>query len=211
MMQGNLIEKSDKRQHLIQVAELLFAQHGYEAVSIRQLAKEAGVNLAMISYYFGSKEGLFAAILENKIPRTREKLEEIMLQTTDPWERIARTIDVYVDSMISNHSFSRVITREMSTRQRPDNVKLIVEHVSKNMHIIRGFIEDGQASGQFRAVDNNLTLASFFGTMSTIINNTGIMCKLSGELDETVIYTEVYKDRVRAHLKSLLGHHLLPS
>ncbi len=209
-MQGNLIEKSDKRQHLIQVAELLFAQHGYEAVSIRQLAKEAGVNLAMISYYFGSKEGLFAAILEHKIPRTREKLEEIMLQTTDPWERIARTIDVYVDSMFSNHSFSRVITREMSTRQRPDNVKLIVEHVSKNMRIIRGFIEEGQASGQFRDVDNNLTLASFFGTLTTMISNTGMMCMLTGEVDEAVIYTETYKDRVRAHLKSMLNHHLIP-
>lgn len=209
-MQGNLIEKSDKRQHLIQVAELLFAQHGYEAVSIRQLAKEAGVNLAMISYYFGSKEGLFAAILEHKIPRTREKLEEIMLQTTDPWERIARTIDVYVDSMFSNHSFSRVITREMSTRQRPDNVKLIVEHVSKNMRIIRGFIEEGQASGQFRDVDNNLTLASFFGTLTTMISNTGMICMLTGEVDEAVIYTETYKDRVRAHLKSMLNHHLIP-
>lgn len=210
MMQGNLIEKSDKRQHLIQVAELLFAQQGYEAVSIRQLAKEAGVNLAMISYYFGSKEGLFAAILENKIPRTREKLEDIMAQTTDPWERIARTIDIYVDTMFSNHSFSRVITREMSTRQRPDNVKLIVEHISKNMRIIRGFIEEGQASGQFRDVDNNLTLASFFGTLTTMINNTGMMCMLSGEVDEAVIYTETYKDRVRAHLKSMLNHHLIP-
>ncbi len=210
MMQANSIEKSDKRQHLIQVAELLFAQHGYEAVSIRQLAKEAGVNLAMISYYFGSKEGLFAAILENKIPRTREKLEEIMAQTTDPWERIARTVDIYVDSMFSNHSFSRVITREMSTRQRPDNVKLIVEHISKNMRIIRGFMEEGQASGQFRDVDNNLTLASFFGTLTTMINNTGMMCMLSGEVDEAVIYTERYKDRVRAHLKSMLNHHLIP-
>lgn len=210
MMPGNSIEKSDKRQHLIQVAELLFAQHGYEAVSIRQLAKEAGVNLAMISYYFGSKEGLFAAILEHKIPRTREKLEEIMLQTTDPWERIARTVDVYVDSMFSNHSFSRVITREMSTRQRPDNVKLIVEHISKNMRIIRGFIEEGQASGQFRDVDNNLTLASFFGTLTTMINNTGMMCMLTEEVDEAVIYTEKYKDRARAHLKSMLNHHLIP-
>jgi AcrR family transcriptional regulator len=210
MMPGNSIEKSDKRQHLIQVAELLFAQHGYEAVSIRLLAKEAGVNLAMISYYFGSKEGLFAAILENKIPRTREKLEDIMAQTKDPWERIARTVDIYVDSMFSNHSFSRVITREMSTRQRPDNVKLIVEHISKNMRIIRGFIEEGQASGQFRDVDNNLTLASFFGTLTTMISNTGMMCMLTGEVDEAVIYTEKYKDRVRAHLKSMLNHHLIP-
>ncbi len=48
-------EKTDKRQHLLDTAESLFAQQGYEAVSIRQLAAEAGVNVAMVSYYFGSK------------------------------------------------------------------------------------------------------------------------------------------------------------
>ena len=78
------------------------------------------------------------------------------------------------------------------------------------MRIIRGFIEEGQASGQFRDVDNNLTLASFFGTLTTMISNTGMMCMLTGEVDEAVIYTETYKDRVRAHLKSMLNHHLIP-
>jgi AcrR family transcriptional regulator len=208
-MQENSIEKLDKRLHLIQIAETLFAEHGYEAVSVRQLAKEAGVNLAMISYYFGSKEGLFAALLEYKIPRTREKLEALDAITEDPWEKIMHTVDLYVDKMFTNHNFSRVITREMSTRQRPENVKMIVEQISKNMKIIKGFILAGQETGQFKAVDIDLTLASFFGTLTTILNNSGMICRLSDENDEAIIYTEAYKDRVRAHLKSLLRNHLI--
>ncbi|HNP53387.1 MAG TPA: TetR family transcriptional regulator [Ferruginibacter sp.] len=49
---------SDKRQHIIENAEILFADKGFEGTSVRDIAKQAGVNLAMISYYFGSKEKL---------------------------------------------------------------------------------------------------------------------------------------------------------
>lgn len=200
---------TDKRQHLLQVAELLFAQQGYEAVSVRHLAKEAGVNLAMISYYFGSKEGLFAALIENKIPRTRERLEAIAQMNIDPWEKISQTIDVYVDNMMSNHQFSRVIIREMSIHQRPENVRLIIDQVSKNMKIIRGFIEEGQKNGQFKQVDNELTLASFFGTLSTVVHNGGLICQLIDANNDETVVQQPFKDRVRAHVKSLLKGHLI--
>ena len=49
----------DKRDQILEAAEELFAQKGFEGTSVRDLAKKAKVNVAMISYYFGSKEKLF--------------------------------------------------------------------------------------------------------------------------------------------------------
>ncbi|MES1161400.1 MAG: TetR family transcriptional regulator, partial [Bacteroidota bacterium] len=49
---------SDKREHILIVAEELFGENGFDGTSVRDIAHKAGVNLAMISYYFGSKEKL---------------------------------------------------------------------------------------------------------------------------------------------------------
>jgi AcrR family transcriptional regulator len=51
----------EARERLLDAAALLFARSGYAAVSIRDIAAEAGVNSASIAYYFGGKEGLLAA------------------------------------------------------------------------------------------------------------------------------------------------------
>ncbi|MFW1406241.1 TetR/AcrR family transcriptional regulator, partial [Vibrio parahaemolyticus] len=56
----------DKRDHLINEAIELFAEKGFEGTSIRDLATRAGVNIAMVNYYFGSKEKLFEAIVAKK-------------------------------------------------------------------------------------------------------------------------------------------------
>ncbi|RZL05297.1 MAG: TetR/AcrR family transcriptional regulator, partial [Pedobacter sp.] len=48
-------EKADKRVNILEAAEKLFSELGYEGASTRQIAKEAGANMSMINYYFGSK------------------------------------------------------------------------------------------------------------------------------------------------------------
>lgn len=54
--------RPDRRAAILLAAEKLFAEHGYHAVSIRQIAQEAGVPLALVGYYFGQKHELFHAI-----------------------------------------------------------------------------------------------------------------------------------------------------
>ena len=55
---------ADKREHILAVAEKLFGDHGFDGTSVRDIAQHANVNLAMISYYFGSKEKMLEALLE---------------------------------------------------------------------------------------------------------------------------------------------------
>ena len=65
---------TDKKEHLLEVSEKLFAQQGFEGTSTRQIARESGINIAMISYYFGSKEGLYFEMVEQRIGFVRENL-----------------------------------------------------------------------------------------------------------------------------------------
>lgn len=203
-------EKTDKRKALLEVAERLFAEHGFEAVSIRQLAQEAGVNLAMVSYYFGSKEGLFQELLAEKFPYTREMLESLSRDSDlSPWEKLSRTVDMYVEKLFNGRQFHRVIMREMSLRQRPEIVKIITENMAKNMALIRGFIKEGQEKGLFRYVDTELTVTSMFGALHAFINNGPLVCQILNEPEESGIYSEANKNRMKNHLKSMLQSHLM--
>lgn len=62
MTEDQALEQTAK-QDIIKHARSLFAQKGFKAVSVREIAKESGQNISMISYYFGSKEGLYKAII----------------------------------------------------------------------------------------------------------------------------------------------------
>ena len=57
----------DTKERLLDAAKALFVRKGFAGVSIREIAREAGANSALISYYFGDKEGLFKSVLESFI------------------------------------------------------------------------------------------------------------------------------------------------
>lgn len=57
----------DTRERLLDAAEQLFMQHGYEGTSMRQVTSEAEVNLAAANYHFGSKEALMQAVLHRRL------------------------------------------------------------------------------------------------------------------------------------------------
>lgn len=55
----------DTKERLLKAAKELFVRKGFSGVSIREIAREAEANSALISYYFGDKEGLFKGVLES--------------------------------------------------------------------------------------------------------------------------------------------------
>lgn len=75
----------DTRTAILDTAELLFARHGVEAVSVRKVLAEAGVNAALAHYYFGDREGLIHAVLRRRV----EPLNEKRLALLDQVERHA--------------------------------------------------------------------------------------------------------------------------
>ena len=68
---------TDKREHILVVAEGLFGEKGFDGTSVRDIAQVAGVNLAMISYYFGSKEKLLESLIEYRAGYAYGILEEL--------------------------------------------------------------------------------------------------------------------------------------
>lgn len=78
------------RDEIMDVAERLFGEHGFDGTSLRQLTKAADVNLAAVNYHFRSKEGLLDAIFERRlVPMNRERIDLLdrALSATPPGGR----------------------------------------------------------------------------------------------------------------------------
>jgi AcrR family transcriptional regulator len=87
----------DTKERILDVAERLFAENGFEQTSLRGLTAEAGVNLAAVHYHFGSKERLFEAVLQRLLnPVNRERIALLeSLETQDP-PALEPLIDAFV-------------------------------------------------------------------------------------------------------------------
>src|ERR1700733_6973121 len=113
---------ADKREHILVVAEELFAEKGFDGTSVRDIAQQAGVNLAMISYYFGSKEKLLESLLEFRAGYAYGILEELNKdESLSPWDKIDRLVDFYVDRILHNMRFHTIMWQESS--QRSEEIK----------------------------------------------------------------------------------------
>ena len=89
--------RPDRKQAILLAAEKLFAQHGYHAVSIRQIADEAAVPLALVAYYYGQKHELFHAIFEHWNQTIEERLSALQAVSHDPQdpETLPRIIEAF--------------------------------------------------------------------------------------------------------------------
>src|SRR5260221_12505051 len=74
---------ADTKTRILDAAESLFMEHGFEATSLRSLTTAASVNLAAVNYHFGTKEELFQAVLTRPLdPENQERTR--LLQKVEP-------------------------------------------------------------------------------------------------------------------------------
>ena len=77
-MNQTIVPNSGPKLRLVEAAEKLFAEKGFEAVSVRDITKEAGANVAAVNYHFGSREGLVVAVISRYlIPVSQERLASL--------------------------------------------------------------------------------------------------------------------------------------
>lgn len=74
------IVPAETRDRILDAAERLFAEHGFDGTSLRQITDAAGVNLAAVNYHFGSKEDLYAQVFLRRIVPINERRAELFDQ-----------------------------------------------------------------------------------------------------------------------------------
>jgi len=200
-----------KKEHIINVAIELFSEKGFEATSIRELAAKADVNVAMVNYYFGSKDKLFEAIVERKAAHMKGKLEELAAnKELTEIQKVDVIIENYVDRLLSQPNYHRLIHQELLVKQRVKLQDNIVKIFSGNTLMVKSIIESGIKKKIFKKVDPELTMASIIGTINQVMLSKS-MCLMLIQKDENFDpYTDVaFRKRLETHLKQMIHSYLL--
>ncbi|SEA94859.1 TetR/AcrR family transcriptional regulator [Pedobacter hartonius] len=204
------MEKPDKRNSILTAAEELFSDLGYEGTSTRQIAKEAGANMSMISYYFGSKEGVFLEIMNRRMENFKAELTIIDEYQIPPMEKLFKVIEGYTTKILSNISFHKMMHRELSLAQRPEMYCKLKEAMSGNLNVIEKIIHQGIAEGSFRPVDIRMLIASIMGTITNVATMPSKITEGS-ILDITIPKDrEILTQRLIIHLTDLVNTYLTP-
>ncbi|WP_061019084.1 TetR/AcrR family transcriptional regulator [Vibrio splendidus] len=102
----------DVRQLLIEHARDLFVVQPYDKVSTRLIAERAGVNIAMIRYYFGSKAGLFEAMLRETLRPMQLQMQRLVEESSH--ENFLDLMRTYYKEMVKVPKFPRLIAQVMN-------------------------------------------------------------------------------------------------
>lgn len=204
------MEMSTKQCQILQAAEELFAGKGYEGTSVRDIAQKAAVNVAMISYYFGSKEKLLESLILQRTEQTSMVLAGLSHdKNMDPWEKIDKIVEYYVDKMLDNRHFHTIMSRQISLEQEKEITDILIGVKKRNSAMISEIIREGQRKKIFRPVNVELTIGTFMGTITQVSMSKPFYCSLMKlDPEDEVIYYKKIRPKLKTHLKSLLRAHL---
>ena len=198
------MEFNDKQIQIIETAEKLFADKGFDGTSVRDIADEAGVNVAMISYYFGSKEKLLEALFNYRAEGTTKKLVSMLTdKALRPLEKVNMMIDYYIEKFHNQASFLKIMGREQVASQRTTTSELIQGFKKRNQQLIKELIQEGQKNGDFiKNVDIPILMATLIGTVSHMVTTQHFYREINNLQDmPEEQFQKMMKKKLNAHFK----------
>ncbi|HAT92262.1 MAG TPA: TetR/AcrR family transcriptional regulator [Sphingobacterium sp.] len=203
------MEFNEKQIDILLAAERLFATKGFDGTSVRDIANEANVNVAMINYYFGSKDKLLDTFFEWRVPDFMINVDELAL-IDNALDKIDAMVDRSIKSMNSHRKLYHIITIESSLKQR----MLISEAFRKlklhNLEVISSVINEGVEQGVFKGGYDPILIHSMM--MGTFMNFQMNHCFLQDQLhidndEEYANYIETtLAEFIQTTIKALLTY-----
>lgn len=150
------MDKVSTEQKIISAADNLFTQKGYAATKTREIADEAGVNLALLNYYFGSKENLYKKVVHEKFKMLLGAIGPVLSdETVSIEDKIKSITGNYTKLLLENEELPIFILNELTV----------------NKELFKDITQNARQIAQ-PVIDNQLKERNFKMSASDIIVNT---------------------------------------
>ena len=177
------------RANLIEAAIPMFAAKGFNGVSVREIATASGANLSMISYYFGSKEGLYTAVLTEQFA-ILDKVGEIKPMKIDTLQKFELYVRATVSRYRKNPYLLRFYTSEL-TNPTPCFETIVKPAIKRVVQMLLDTFSEGLSHEKFREgldpADTVLALAGMINFYFLLEPATAELVDRAPEHDEKLI------------------------
>jgi len=189
---------------ILNVSAILFAATGFEATSIRDIAKEAGVKHQIIAYHFGSKEDLWHTLLIYLAQEMRENtnLENIKFDEENPRESFKNALKDMISYYAHKPELIRIITHESFNAS--SRVNFIMKHIQGYFDMSSAFLSEAQKYNLLPDVPHQYLVPLFNGALTVRFINPLLQDVLSVDAHEL-------EDIIENHTNALMAFLLKPA
>jgi len=147
---------AETRTRILDAAIREFSEHGLAGARTEQIAAAAGVNKALLYYYFESKEKLYSAALELVSSRVRDRSMAVFLREASPGERLLRAALDHFDRILTQREFQTLMQHEMMRLHKGEEGELpiLVKRVFGPLYaMMQSMVREGVVSGELIEAD----------------------------------------------------------
>ncbi len=147
---------AETRERILEAALREFSANGLAGARTEQIAVAAGVNKALLYYYFESKEKLYAAALEFVAARVRDRSMAVFLREASPGERLVRAALEHFDRILTQREFQSLMQQEMMRLHKGEEgaLPILVKRIFGPLHaMFQSMVREGIASGELIDVE----------------------------------------------------------
>lgn len=164
------MEEHTTRDTILRAARKLFTSKGFANTTVREICREAGVTAPVLYYHFGSKEGLFEAVV--KATLTLDSFHALLRQEvaacSDPWAKLRAYVDTYL-AHFPTYLLNPGLHLDKSTRLHGASLRQLSSGLEAIYQLAREILQAGIAAGQFREVDVDTIAACLMGTVDSFV------------------------------------------
>lgn len=173
------------RSHMMESAKRVFAEQGYDGATVKALADAAGVNVSLISYHFGGKEGLYRACLEQFGRERLGTAERVLREATSIEDfriRLSMFAEEFLRANMRDLSLCKILHREFDTGLNPIAMDVFKGTFLPVFQALVEFISAAQKKNlvhaDFDPADCTLLI---FGSLSHAVKSDPIRTQFRGE------------------------------
>ncbi len=157
-----MTRKVDKRTEIHGVATRLFAQKGYHNTSMREIARQLGMNQASLYHYFDSKEDILYALLNDAMDEALDTLEEICGSDLSPHGKLTQVLSFYTDYYAGDQDRLRLLVNEQGNLG-DEYRKVLVQKERRYVVLIKSILKALSDEGRMKPIPPSVAAFAFFG------------------------------------------------
>jgi len=141
---------ANSRDQILDAAEQLFASGGFARTTIKDIGRQAGLNSALLYYYFADKDELYREVLRRFVSRLVARTMTALASEETPDARVRSLLSAQAELLIANPQFPRLMVRELAESEGAHAVEQFHLLASTTFRRLCEQIEEGQQAGLFR-------------------------------------------------------------
>jgi TetR/AcrR family transcriptional regulator len=170
---------AETREVILEAAERIFGDEGLEGARTEAIAAAAGVNKALLYYYFRSKDGLYRAVLEGYLADFNRQALEVLSSEGSARSLLLRYINLHFD-FIGAHRHHGPLFQRMQMADEKTWVRVAREHGLPRLKALLKVIERGMRTGEFRRMDINHAAISLVSLIVFYFSSAPVLRAVSG-------------------------------